>query len=78
MILKLGMDHKVLKVYKASTNDDHGFALTYVMAKSNLVKIAQMSGDLLQDYCGPMVFIRDVSANKKKSRFYVFGTNFSR
>ena len=40
MILKLGMDHKVLKVYKASTNDDHGLALTYVMAKSNLVKIA--------------------------------------
>ena len=42
MILKIGIDHQVLKVYKVYINDDPGFTLTltYFAAKSNLAKIA--------------------------------------
>ena len=37
MNLKLGMDQQGLKVYKMYINDDPG--LTYLMERSNLVKI---------------------------------------
>ena len=39
-LLKLGMNHQGLKVYKVSINDDHGLTLTYFTAMSILVKIA--------------------------------------
>ena len=34
MILKLGMQHLELKLYKVDINDDPGLTLTYVMARS--------------------------------------------
>ena len=40
MILKLGIDHQGLKVNKVYMNDDPGLTVTYLTARSNLVKIA--------------------------------------
>ena len=40
MILKLGMQHWGLKLYKLYINDDPGLTLTYFMARSNLVPYA--------------------------------------
>ena len=39
MILKLGMDHWVHKVYKVYINDNPGLTMMFFKAKSNLVKI---------------------------------------
>ena len=40
MILKLGMQHWVLKYYQVCSNDDPELTLTYFMARSNLVPYA--------------------------------------
>ena len=40
MILKLGMSHWGLKLYKVCINDDPGLTLTYFTARSNLVPYA--------------------------------------
>ena len=40
MILKLGMYHWGLKLYKVYINDDPGLTLTYFTARSNLVPYA--------------------------------------
>ena len=40
MVLKLGMQHKRLKIDKVYINDDPGLTLTYFMARSNLVTYA--------------------------------------
>ena len=40
MILKLGMEHWELKLYKVYINDDPGLTLTYFTARSNLVPYA--------------------------------------
>ena len=40
MILKLGMQHRVLGYYQVCSNDDPWLTLTYIMAKSNLVHYA--------------------------------------
>ena len=40
MILKLAMDHWVHKAYKVYINDDPGLTMTFIKARSNLVKIA--------------------------------------
>ena len=40
MILKLGMKHWGLKLYKVYINDDPGLTLTYFTARSNLVPYA--------------------------------------
>ena len=40
MILKLGMQHWGLKLYKVYINDDPGLTLTYFTARSNLVPYA--------------------------------------
>ena len=37
MILKLGMQHQELQVYKKYINDDPGLTLTYATARSNWV-----------------------------------------
>ena len=37
MILKLGMQHQGLELYKVYINDDPRLTLTYFMARSNLV-----------------------------------------
>ena len=49
MILKLGMDHQGLKVYRIYIKDDPGLTLTYFTAKSSLVKFA------FCDFTGPIV-----------------------
>ena len=40
MILKLGMQHRGLKLYKVYINSDPGLTLTYFTARSNLVPYA--------------------------------------
>ena len=40
MILKLGMQHRVLEYYQVCSNDDPGLTLTYLTARSNLVPYA--------------------------------------
>ena len=40
MILKLGMQHRGLKLYKLYINSDPGLTLTYFTARSNLVPYA--------------------------------------
>ena len=40
MILKLGMQHRVLKYYQVCSNNDLGLTVTYFTAKSNLVLYA--------------------------------------
>ena len=37
MVLKLGMQHRALELYKVCINGDPGLTLTYLMARSNLV-----------------------------------------
>ena len=37
MILKFGMQHQGLKLYKVYINDDPGLTLTYFTTRSNLV-----------------------------------------
>ena len=37
VILKLGMQHEGLELYKVYINDDHGLPLTYFMARSNVL-----------------------------------------
>ena len=39
-ILKLGMDHRGLKVYNVYGNDEPGLTLTYLTARLNLFKLA--------------------------------------
>ena len=48
MILKLGMRHWVLKLYKFYVNDDPGLTLTYFTARSNWVVYMFEWGKLLQ------------------------------
>ena len=40
MILKLGMQHRVLEYYQVCSNDDPGLTMTYFTARSNLVPYA--------------------------------------
>ena len=50
MIMQLGMEHYVLKLYKVYINDDPELTLTYFRMMSNLAKLtfAQISGERLQ------------------------------
>ena len=50
MILKLGMYHCGLKLYKVYINDDPGFTLTYFTARSNWVTYTFEWGKLLQSH----------------------------
>ena len=50
MILKLGMQHQGLKLYKVYINDDPGLTLTYFTTKSNRVTYTFEWGKLLQSY----------------------------
>ena len=50
MILKLGMKHWGLKLYKVYINDDPGLALTYFTARSNWVICTFEWGKLLQSH----------------------------
>ena len=50
MILKLGMKHRGLKLYKVCINDDPGLTLAYFMARLNWVAFTFEWGKLLQSY----------------------------
>ena len=50
MILKLGMQHQGLKLYKVYINDDPGLTLTYFMARSNWVTCIFEWGKLLESH----------------------------
>ena len=50
MILKLGMYHWGLKLYKVYINDDPGLTLTYFMARSNWVTCMFEWRKLLQSH----------------------------
>ena len=47
MILKLGMQHLELKLYKACTNDDPGLTLTYFTERSRPKGLIVTSGLIL-------------------------------
>ena len=50
MILKLGLQHHGLKLYKFNINDDPGLTLTYFTARSNLVAYTFEWGKVLQTH----------------------------
>ena len=50
MILKLGLQHQGLKLYKVYTNDDPGLTLTYFTERSNLVAYMSEWGKVLQSH----------------------------
>ena len=50
MILKLGMKHQGLKLYKVYINGDPGLTLTYFTARSNWVTYRFEWGKLLQSH----------------------------
>ena len=50
MILKLGMQHQGLKLYKFYINDDLVLTLTYFTVRSNWVAYMFEWGKLLQSY----------------------------
>ena len=50
MMLKLGMHHQRLKLYKVYINDDPGLTVTYFTARSNWVACTYDWGKLLQSY----------------------------
>ena len=50
MILKLGMKHQGLKLYKVYINDDPRLTLTYFMARTNWVTCMFEWGKLLQSH----------------------------
>ena len=50
MILKLGMSHWGLKLYKVYIKDDPGLTLTYFMARSNWVAFTFDWRKLLQSH----------------------------
>ena len=50
MILKLGMQHRGLKLYKVYINGDPGLTLTYFTARSKWVAYTFECGKLLQSH----------------------------
>ena len=48
MILKLGMQHQGIKLFKVNINDDPELTLTYFKSRSNLVACTFELGKLLQ------------------------------
>ena len=58
MIMKLGMEHYVLKLYKVYINDDSELTLTHFMTMSNLAKLffVLIAGpDIRRAFTGPLV-----------------------
>ena len=50
MILKFGLQHLGIKLYKVYINDDPGLTLTYFTARSNLVADTFEWGKVLQSH----------------------------
>ena len=65
MILKLGLQHLGLKLYKVDINDDPGMTLTSFMARSNLVAYVFELEKLLQSR-------EKLAAKKQIDRFTFF------
>ena len=63
MILKLGMEHYVLKLYKVYINYDPELTLTYFKTMSNLATyLAQILDERLQDHWSSgLIFMRGVN-----------------
>ena len=59
MNLKLGMQHRGLKLYKVYINDDPGLTLTYFMPRSNWVAYTFEWGKLLQSFNGGKFAAKD-------------------
>ena len=59
MILKLGMYHRGLKVYKVYINDDPGLTLTYFTARSNWVACTFEWGKLTKSFNGGKLAAKD-------------------
>ena len=58
MIMKLGMEHYVLKLYKVYINDDPELILTHFKTMSNLAKLVFVlivGPDIRQAFTGPLV-----------------------
>ena len=53
--LKIGMQHKGLKLYKDYINDDPGLTLAYFRARSNCVTYTFKWGKLLQSHCSKVL-----------------------
>ena len=59
MILKLGMKHQELKLYKVYINDDPGLTLTYFTARSNWVTCRFEWGKLAKSFNGGKLAAKD-------------------
>ena len=71
MILKLGMQHGELKLYKVYINDDPVLTLTYFTARSNWVAYSFEWGKLLQSHlmgktCSKGLNLLNNCVNEKK------------
>ena len=60
MILKLGMKHQGMKLYKVGINHDPGMTLTYLMARSTFVAYARSQVSLYMTI-GPLVYTISLS-----------------
>ena len=65
MILKLGMLHLGLELYKAYINDDPGLTLTYFMARSNWVAYTFEWGKLTKSFNGEKLATKNKFINEK-------------
>ena len=64
LILKLGMQHWVLKYHEVYSNDDHGLTLTYFSARANLVPYAiVLEKDKTMDFSATIV-VCDIKVQK--------------
>ena len=67
MILKLGIQHWGLKLYKVYINDDPGLTLTYFTARSNCVSYTFESGKLIQShFMGENMYRLNNTVNEKR------------
>ena len=67
MILKLGIQHWGLKLYKVYINSDPGLTLTYFTARSNLVGVR-----LNWKNCYKVIRWEKLAANDQINRKFIF------
>ena len=71
MSLKLGMQHRELKLYNVCIYDDPGLTLTYFTVRSNLVASAFEWGKLTNSIYGKIL-----AANDRIGRRFMFSKTF--
>ena len=64
MILKLGMEHRRLKLYKACINGDPGLTLTYFTARSNRIVYTLMGKTVTKSFHGVNLQQRTILTEK--------------